>query len=92
MDRKASPEWGPLGAGGEVTSVHSTHRLLCEGAIVAKVLFGYDTPCMLSLEGRKCPSVTVSTRHVSYMTIMHAHDTCLNVYSFSSSHSHQHIF
>lgn len=44
---------GTLGAGGEVTSVHATHRLLHKGAVIAEVLFGYDTPCMLSLEGRE---------------------------------------
>ena len=44
---------GTLGAGGEVTSVHATHRLLQEGTVVAEVLLSYDTPCMLSLEGRE---------------------------------------
>lgn len=46
---------GTLGAGGEVTSVHATHRLLHEGTVVAEVLLSYNTPCVLSLEGREWP-------------------------------------
>lgn len=63
MKWKASPEWGPLGAGvgeWEVTSVHSTHRLLREDTVVAEVLLGYDTPRTLSLEGRESPFITMS--------------------------------
>lgn len=44
---------GTLGAGGEVTSVHATHRLLQEGTVVAEVLLSYDAPCVLSLERRE---------------------------------------
>lgn len=55
MDWEDSPEWGPWEGGGEVTSVHATHRLLHEGTVVAEVLLSYNTPCMLSLEGRECP-------------------------------------
>lgn len=44
---------GTLGDRGEVTSVHATHGLLHEGTVVAEVLLSYDTPCVLSLEGRE---------------------------------------
>lgn len=44
---------GTLGAEGEVTSVHATHRLFQEGTVVAEVLLSYDASCVLSLERRE---------------------------------------